>query len=1415
MAKKRAHKNKNSRLRRTVLGTLSAVFMISAIIVAMVPVRQVEAVTDVDEWSHVVTADPNSIIPAYTSAPVFSSADALFRVAYVNRTGSTSMEGVLVYYDGDSSLAPASLIIPDSISAYQLDSENRMCAVSGDQEYLYYISQEQEVDVSGNTITPQVISPALASNTGDWSGKPLYVSTDGINLSVQKEQLSIDVRYIGSQKFTPSLSSPTGGSYEAEGTGVFENARNFSSVTIPDHILAIGNNAFEGCQMRSVALGGKVHSIGNFAFSGCNQLGSVSFSAETNLEEIGAHAFADCTYLSSISVPDQVIKIGDCCFRNDTALSAVNIYGTNSDGNTSLETLGDGVFYGCTALGQMYLPRKLSNIDTVNYLFYDCSSLNYLSFPISSGTSDKTFNANNVTGCSGLLTVSVPNRDLKFDCDCALSSSHKLGDGENCAFGKKNLGCHTPFPDEFEVDDRFCIMSYRNSEAYTYACDHEYSVGYLDAGYEGQFERVKGNYFYCVNENNELIKFSVANASADSSIVDIPDNIGSHHISAIGSSTFQNNNNIKYVHIPASVTSIAESAFKGCHNLSEVEFADAMSIESIGADAFRTETTSAEDADLRFVGTIGTSCEPYIYAMNPDNNYNASSLPTKYISYTSAFPSNLQVELDVETDPLTNALVSAVPTLVSAPTYEQFKNGDYSLSTYPDKKDEQNAIVSSAYTKYHDMTVNGNDGVVFSEDEQAVLDAVFKATVPYGVDALKDDVYKGNEAITSVILNSVTHVPDEAFAGCTALETFIMRSSGKDGGESLGDKVFLDDDALTTVSLPSTLTQLGSLPFYKDSNLSSVTFNDNPLFTCENAIIYALDSEGKKVEVIECLETRGNTVGTGKIREEELADVTKVAPHAFENCTGVTQVYFGDAALDEIPDYCFSGCTKLNYCEVSPLTKSIGDYAFQNTSLSDIRIPTGTQMIAENAFVTTDELGVDSLIRGLNIQCEENSPAYVYAVKFGFGTEDRILHKYTVKFYNFDGSTLLDTQLVEEGSDAVPPEAPAREGYTFTQWLPNYTDVSADLSVYPQYTTAADDGGGGSGGGDTGDTATYHSVTFYNFDGSMKISIQRVVDGGAATEPATVPERDGYTFTGWLPEFSNVISDLDIYPQYKSNGTSGDDNNGGDNNNNGSGDNGTNNNGTDNNTNNNGTTATPNTNNTTTNNTTNTAKPGTSTTTNKGTVSGNGSGTSNKNNTTTNKGSGNSTVSVDKSGISNSNLVSASVNGSSDDYVVKITDSETAKSAVEQALLNEYGSLDAIRYFAMDISLYDKTGTTKIQNTDGISVTVTMPLPDALASYAGNNKVGAVASSGALEKLQARFTTINNVPCVSFVATHFSPYTIYVDLNDMSAAGSIDATPVTGDPIHPKWFLAMGLAILSVFLFAMKGSKRKVVKVIS
>ena len=196
---------------------------------------------------------------------------------------------------------------------------------------------------------------------------------------------------------------------------------------------------------------------------------------------------------------------------------------------------------------------------------------------------------------------------------------------------------------------------------------------------------------------------------------------------------------------------------------------------------------------------------------------------------------------------------------------------------------------------------------------------------------------------------------------------------------------------------------------------------------------------------------------------------------------------------------------------------------------------------------------------------------------------------------------------------------------------------------------------------------------------------------------------------------------------------------------------------------------------------------------------------------TTPVNNGNTTVDITKPGISNKDLATANVNGSTDNFIVKISETDAATQAVSAALTNKYGNLENILYYAMDITLWDSTGTYQLtaDQVAGLSVDITIPIPDALVAYGGNNMAGAVVNGDQLENLNESFTTINGVPCIRFTATHFSPYTIYVDTGNLTE-GMLDVTPKTGDPIHPKWFLSIGLACLSIALFMKKDKKAKI-----
>ncbi len=132
--------------------------------------------------------------------------------------------------------------------------------------------------------------------------------------------------------------------------------------------------------------------------------------------------------------------------------------------------------------------------------------------------------------------------------------------------------------------------------------------------------------------------------------------------------------------------------------------------------------------------------------------------------------------------------------------------------------------------------------------------------------------------------------------------------------------------------------------------------------------------------------------------------------------------------------------------------------------------------------------------------------------------------KYTVTFKNYDG-TILSVQEVEEGKSATAPQDPtrpttAKHTYTFSGWDTNFTNVKSDITVTAQYTQ----------------TVNKYTVTFKDYDGSV-ISSQQVEYGTAAPVPPIIPEREGYTFTGWDKDFSNITGDLIVTAQYTSSST--------------------------------------------------------------------------------------------------------------------------------------------------------------------------------------------------------------------------------------------------------------------------------------
>ncbi|MDD4070044.1 MAG: dockerin type I repeat-containing protein, partial [Candidatus Izemoplasmatales bacterium] len=137
---------------------------------------------------------------------------------------------------------------------------------------------------------------------------------------------------------------------------------------------------------------------------------------------------------------------------------------------------------------------------------------------------------------------------------------------------------------------------------------------------------------------------------------------------------------------------------------------------------------------------------------------------------------------------------------------------------------------------------------------------------------------------------------------------------------------------------------------------------------------------------------------------------------------------------------------------------------------------------------------------------------------------EEVFSFFTVTFYNGDGSVLEVQNVVPGGSATEPTVTPSKastdtNSFVFSGWDKSFDNVSNNLDVYSLF-----------------DTVNLHyTVNFYDAYGVV-ISVQTVEYGTGAIAPAPpTKEMDSqytYTFMKWSESFSNVKSDLDIYPVY-------------------------------------------------------------------------------------------------------------------------------------------------------------------------------------------------------------------------------------------------------------------------------------------
>ena len=163
--------------------------------------------------------------------------------------------------------------------------------------------------------------------------------------------------------------------------------------------------------------------------------------------------------------------------------------------------------------------------------------------------------------------------------------------------------------------------------------------------------------------------------------------------------------------------------------------------------------------------------------------------------------------------------------------------------------------VYAKYTNTNGVTksLKGNASTTLNVPSDAV-DIVFSNHVT----SLPSRVCIDNKVLTSVTMNNVTSIGEDAFNGCTSLTEVNMSSSVT----SIGDYSFLACKSLKSIDIPSSVTKIGDCAFARCTSLTSV---DIPSSVTE--IAHRVFDECSNLKIVNMNSIHPPIVGPGSFTE--------------------------------------------------------------------------------------------------------------------------------------------------------------------------------------------------------------------------------------------------------------------------------------------------------------------------------------------------------------------------------------------------------------------------------------------------------------------------------------------------------------------------------------------------------------------
>lgn len=455
-------------------------------------------------------------------------------------------------------------------------------------------------------------------------------------------------------------------------------------------------------------------------------------------------------------------------------------------------------------------------------------------------------------------------------------------------------------------------------------------------------------------------KVKIKGKLADITVIDLsetvvnPFNKSPYTISAISDSCFMRDTAITSVSLPATIDSIGRYAFYDCSKITSLSLNEGLQI--IGERSF-----------TKCKALTGALVLPSTLTKIGEAAFFDDSLLTEIHINAIVPPTIAYVSFNAFTCP------SAV-FMVTCDTYNEYINST-SWSKY--KKQFVNTCIFSddtyTYQILHDEDSKVSVKSLLNNDitEVNIPNSVTNPydKLDYAVTVIADSCFINKTTISTVTLpTTILNIGNRAFYGCSALTTINLN----EGLKVIGERAFTKCTAISgTLVLPSTLTEIGAAAFNGDDIITQIQINavvpptmvsdSYAAFTCSRAaFMVTCDTYNDYINSVSWSKYKSQFVNTCIFSDETytyqvlLDEDSKVSVKALLN-SEITEV--------NIPNSVTNPYDKLNYA-----VTAIADGCFKgNTTISSVTLPNTLHTIGTSAFDGCSNLTDLELNLGLKV----------------------------------------------------------------------------------------------------------------------------------------------------------------------------------------------------------------------------------------------------------------------------------------------------------------------------------------------------------------------------------------------------------------------------------------------------------------